>query len=109
MGIERKARKRVIAGPIASLSNAAIGGQGRRKSANYGRARYNFTMDSRLCEKDKYGSSSPITDGRLPDHHGFIEKLGILYLSPYTFITLKTLIQINHKFRNCELRDLGII
>ncbi len=41
MGIERKARKRVIAaGPIASLSNAAIGGQGRLKSANYGRAGY---------------------------------------------------------------------
>ncbi len=34
MGIERKARKRVIASPIPSLSNAAIGGQGRQKSAN---------------------------------------------------------------------------
>ena len=40
MGIERKARKRVIAGHSASLSNEAIGGQCRRKSANYGRARY---------------------------------------------------------------------
>jgi len=48
MGIESKARRRVIANSIASLSNAAIDVQGQRKVVIYNRSKYNTQLNEVL-------------------------------------------------------------
>jgi hypothetical protein len=55
MDIESKARRRVIADSIASLSNAAIDVQGQRKIAICGRSKYGSKSKERFSIQARCG------------------------------------------------------